>query len=123
MPYCPKCGTEVREDANFCRKCGYNLRLLGEISDVGRMSNPQTVNTKKQQLSTSKKEMNLGSLALKLFLVFIISYGGAGVVGALKGPLELGTLLLVIAAFSFLILIIVVALIIVKNADYFIIWI
>ena len=25
MPYCPKCGTEVSENDNHCRKCGKNL--------------------------------------------------------------------------------------------------
>jgi len=22
MPYCSKCGTELKKDANFCQKCG-----------------------------------------------------------------------------------------------------
>ncbi|MCP8310713.1 MAG: zinc ribbon domain-containing protein [Candidatus Methylarchaceae archaeon HK02M1] len=26
MPYCPKCGTEVREEMTFCPKCGAPLK-------------------------------------------------------------------------------------------------
>ncbi|UCE16413.1 MAG: zinc ribbon domain-containing protein [Candidatus Bathyarchaeota archaeon] len=25
MPYCWKCGTELKEDANFCQKCGASV--------------------------------------------------------------------------------------------------
>ena len=27
MPFCPKCGKEVGEDAKFCPQCGYNLKV------------------------------------------------------------------------------------------------
>jgi len=27
MPYCPKCGKEVRDDAKFCTKCGTTLEV------------------------------------------------------------------------------------------------
>jgi uncharacterized membrane protein YvbJ len=27
MPYCPKCGAEVKEDAIFCSKCGSPLKI------------------------------------------------------------------------------------------------
>lgn len=27
MPYCPKCGSEVKEDALFCPKCGSPLKI------------------------------------------------------------------------------------------------
>jgi len=26
LPFCPKCGTEVTENANFCQKCGNTLQ-------------------------------------------------------------------------------------------------
>jgi hypothetical protein len=27
MPFCPKCGKEVSEDASFCPQCGQNLKV------------------------------------------------------------------------------------------------
>jgi hypothetical protein len=27
MPFCPKCGKEVSDDASFCPQCGHNLKL------------------------------------------------------------------------------------------------
>ena len=27
MPYCPKCGKQVKEAANFCKECGFNLTV------------------------------------------------------------------------------------------------
>ena len=32
MPYCPKCGREVSENANFCRRCGSNLKVEEEVT-------------------------------------------------------------------------------------------
>ncbi len=31
MPYCPKCGTEIGEDARFCPKCGTEVRATGVV--------------------------------------------------------------------------------------------
>ena len=28
--YCPRCGTQVADDANFCMKCGFDFRTLQE---------------------------------------------------------------------------------------------
>ena len=34
MPYCPKCGSETKEEASFCPQCGFNLKT-GESKTIG----------------------------------------------------------------------------------------
>lgn len=36
MSYCPKCGTEVREDMAFCPKCGAPLRVEQPTAEAAR---------------------------------------------------------------------------------------
>jgi len=31
MPYCPKCGKEVKEDAVFCPNCGANIKIEQQV--------------------------------------------------------------------------------------------
>ena len=34
MPYCPNCGTQVSEDDEFCKKCGYQIITVIEESRI-----------------------------------------------------------------------------------------
>ena len=34
MPYCSKCGAEVKEENQFCPKCGASLKIVESRSDI-----------------------------------------------------------------------------------------
>ena len=39
--YCPKCGTQVTDDANFCMKCGYNFNPQAVVAGAVPASQSQ----------------------------------------------------------------------------------
>ncbi len=42
MPYCPKCGSEVKEGAKFCGNCGYQLTSGGETASAAPAAHTPT---------------------------------------------------------------------------------
>ena len=54
--FCPKCGNELRENAEFCDKCGAKAAKVVENTNVSNVSNVMLQNAKKQ------KKFNRGCL-------------------------------------------------------------
>jgi uncharacterized Zn finger protein (UPF0148 family) len=38
--FCPKCGTQVQDDANFCMKCGYNFNAQAASAAAATVAAP-----------------------------------------------------------------------------------
>ena len=63
--YCPKCGNELPDDAQFCNECGYSV-LVDDNSPV--KETPKKVQ-KTEETETSKKDIDellFNKLRLKL---------------------------------------------------------
>jgi len=68
MPYCPKCGKEVKEDADFCPYCGENLKRQDKVvyrHPLDEKSEKHEKNEKGEKSEKSEKsEKNEGSGAM-----------------------------------------------------------
>jgi hypothetical protein len=67
MPYCPKCGKQVKEVENFCRACGYDLKA--EVAQAERKETEVSKNVPPERVEQVKPagwEVSFGLLALGL---------------------------------------------------------
>ncbi len=95
--YCPKCGTENKDDAQFCHKCGENIENIA----VANTSPSTTLNQISKSLSNSafgsleSKVRSIGTLlviygiiTLILSIIPICTISSVGTVAEWQGNLE-----------------------------------
>lgn len=98
MPYCQKCGSEVREEMSFCPKCGVALKVEMppvELNAPSRAEKAEKREKEEKMEKTEKYEKRefgiIGPLAGGLILIFagflfylaVTGYLGRQVVGPL----------------------------------------
>lgn len=77
--FCQKCGSEIPDNADFCPKCGYNLKedKPNDVSDKKSSTEQVNSNTKK---SKSKKPLIiggiLGAVVIVIAVIFFLIVGG-----------------------------------------------
>lgn len=76
MPYCQKCGTEVREEMAFCPKCGAPLRVEGPPVEVAEKAEKREKGEKEEKRETTEKYEKrefgvIGPLIGGLILIFL----------------------------------------------------
>lgn len=69
MPFCGKCGSQVKDHENFCPKCGFNMRENNQPTPVG-----ETQFSEKNQIPTNYISGVPGSSGKSLFLTSIVSF-------------------------------------------------
>jgi hypothetical protein len=70
MNYCPNCGVEISNSANFCSECG---EQIGEEIDRGTASGTDAAQ-RNAQTSTDRIQLNTGSSAERIYNTENISY-------------------------------------------------
>jgi hypothetical protein len=109
MPYCKKCGSEVREDMAFCPRCGAALKVEKPAVEVRRAEKAEKSGKQEKEEKMEKKEKHekrefgvIGPLAGGLILIF----AGFLLYLAVTGYLEwqvIGPLLLIIVGIIILV--------------------
>jgi len=77
MPYCKKCGSEVREDMAFCPRCGAALKVEKPAVEVRRAEKAEKSEKQEKEEKMEKTEKHekrefgvIGPLAGGLILIF-----------------------------------------------------
>jgi pilus assembly protein TadC len=77
MPYCKKCGAEVREDMAFCSRCGAALKVEKPAVEVRRAEKAEKGEKQEKEEKMEKTEKHekrefgvIGPLAGGLILIF-----------------------------------------------------
>jgi len=94
MPFCPKCGKEVPEEADFCSACGYDMRQAKKLSNetiaqTSQPSLPKERETPKYQPLPLKKKI------IAIFLALIPGFFLMGLGHFYVGKKERGIIFLV----------------------------
>ena len=76
MPYCPQCGQEVPEQANYCQDCGV---ALGASTDQGPQATPAVSSEARADLA--------GRTAINILIGGAVGFLGGLFVGAIVAPL------------------------------------
>jgi len=78
MPYCPKCGTEVREEMAFCPKCGASLKVEKPPAEAAPAPPPRRAEKAEKHEKREKTEKHekrefvvIGPLIAGLILIFL----------------------------------------------------
>ena len=78
MPYCQKCGSEVREDIAFCSRCGAALKVEKPPVEVRRAEKAEKGEKQEKEEKMEKTEKHekrefgvIGPLAGGLILIFV----------------------------------------------------
>ena len=80
MNFCPKCGASVKEEAEFCHNCGYNLKTKSSnIEENGNLEGPENLEEKvdqfKDKLGNIKSVLNNKiSIGIIIACAFIIIF-------------------------------------------------
>jgi len=84
MNFCPKCGASVKEEAEFCHNCGYNLKTKSSnIEENGNLEGPENLEEKvdqfKDKLGNIKSVLNnkisIGIIIACAFIIIFIFVG------------------------------------------------
>ncbi|MEM3504557.1 MAG: zinc ribbon domain-containing protein [Nitrososphaeria archaeon] len=101
MPFCPKCGKKISEDANFCESCGYDLRQERSLSIKTLSSQPvkaskeqQPIQVEQAKVPAKRKSSTVGVIIVSIIIILVIFfvigllletiYGGTG--GSFQSP-------------------------------------
>lgn len=76
MPYCPKCGTEVREEMAFCPKCGAPLKVERPPVEAAEKAEKREKGEKQEKREKTEKHEKrefgvIGPLVGGLILIFL----------------------------------------------------
>lgn len=66
--YCPKCGTEVKDEDLYCPNCGSNLKRNEEVQDT------IVIEEKKEEEIVHENDGSIKTISITLMIITIISY-------------------------------------------------
>ena len=101
MPFCPKCGKEIPEEANFCPACGYDVTQVKRLVDKTVTQPPPS----KEQETPKAVDSQIGktleakphapSLSVTLFLALVVGFFLMGLGHFYVGKKKRGAIFLV----------------------------
>ena len=75
--FCPKCGNELSDDAEFCGKCGTNLQIINNVLNEDSDSFNEKNNEKSKDENKSK--INIKTIDKKIIAIVIVSIALVGI--------------------------------------------
>jgi len=101
MPFCPKCGKEIPEEANFCPACGYDVTQVKRLVDKTVTQPPpskeqETPKAVDSQIGkTLEAKTHTPSLSVTLFLALVVGFFLMGLGHFYVGKKKRGAIFLV----------------------------
>jgi len=69
MEYCPNCGKQISETANFCRRCGSNLKVEEEITRAVPAKSKRTSGKGFHKTSWLEKHPNIVTIPVAILCI------------------------------------------------------